>query len=327
MYKQSLDLQLHNSENQYKQQLDLQLQGEIERIKSNYDYCTQVKIKGLAGLIEPLQKQLETILKINTIGNVMPIYGILLTMGNQNAANDNTNLAKDVTNKISQLTDAFLAKPCTIQVLFMGPPTARVVDTESASSRPNIPAQQVAPAQVPAQQATPPQNSEFQNGVNDRNKWESWFAGLQYGDYRSGASYWSSHRTGNPQGSCFDKNHASYGDFTKGCLEAKKFLDQADQSRASSLEYKNGWNSVSTPQKAKPTQCSVIGVKPDDHDGGLRIHDAVRGGNVIGTIPYNGRGITNEGCACDGETHNPNRCRISYKGLSGWVAENLLFPD
>jgi len=171
------------------------------------------------------------------------------------------------------------------------------------------------------------QSTTYQDGATDRNKWETWFNGLSSGDYRSGAFYWTSHRSGDQKGSCFNKSSGSYGDFTNGCLSAKKFLDQIDQRRRDNAEYKAGWNSVNPPASSAQNFCSVIGIKPDDTDGGLTIHESsARGARTVSVIPYNGRGITNLDCACNGDATN-QRCHVNYNGVAGWVSSQFLFPD
>jgi hypothetical protein len=79
----------------------------------------------------------------------------------------------------------------------------------------------------------------FQQGLTDRQAWESWFAGT-VGDYRTGAFYWSGQRSLAHPGSCA----ALAGEATAGCLAAKARLDLSDIRRKSEPDYRIGWNSV-----------------------------------------------------------------------------------
>ena len=301
---------------QVRNQLDLQLQSEIEKIKANYDFCNKVKLAGLNAIVLPLEEQLKTALKLDVLtsgqgfGELMrAFYG------------GSTNIQSEALNKIKAATEELLAHPCQIQVTFSAGQGGTL--PQPAAPQPETRATSQAAPQPVAPQSVPP--SAFQTGAQERMAWEKWFAGLPVGDYRSGAFYWSAKRNTTPRGSCTDARNASYGEFTRGCLEAKKFLDAVDQRRTGDPEYRQGWNSYSPPARSNPASCSVIGIKPDDADGGLNIRaTAARGARAVGVIPYNGRGVTNYDCPCDG---NDRRCHVAYKGVEGWVSGQYLFPD
>ncbi len=169
------------------------------------------------------------------------------------------------------------------------------------------------------------QVSSFERGVQDRESWESWFGGLSAGDYRSGAFYWSATRNATPRGMCADARGYSYGEFTRGCVDAKQRLDSVDQARMSDRAYKQGWNSVTTPPFPPPSYCTVIGVKPDDPERGVVIRESsYRGAAAVGVIPYDGQGIKNVNCPCDGADRI---CQVVYNGVTGWVNGQHLFRN
>jgi hypothetical protein len=94
----------------------------------------------------------------------------------------------------------------------------------------------------------------FQQGLTDRNAWESWIASIS-GDYRAGAEYWAAQRSTPTAGACFDTAGNSRGDWTVGCLSAKARLTPSDERRKTEPEYRRGWNSftaLASPTTATP---------------------------------------------------------------------------
>jgi hypothetical protein len=98
-------------------------------------------------------------------------------------------------------------------------------------------------------QAPPPPTSDrppsvaFMQGAIDRREWENWFASLS-GDYRAGAAFWAQQRSTENTDSCYGPNAQSLGDWTAGCLAAKRRLERSDSRRRGEPEYKQGWNSI-----------------------------------------------------------------------------------
>jgi hypothetical protein len=78
----------------------------------------------------------------------------------------------------------------------------------------------------------------FQQGLADREAWESWFATTS-GDYRNGALYWSGQRSTPHPGTCA----ALGGDATAGCVAAQVRLEASDSRRKREPDYRQGWNS------------------------------------------------------------------------------------
>jgi hypothetical protein len=104
--------------------------------------------------------------------------------------------------------------------------------------------------------------TEFQQGLADREAWESWFNGLS-GEYRSGAYFWSGQRSLPDPTSCDSLG----GEASKGCYAAKARLDISDMRRKLAPAYRQGWNSyvapapqpaaASAPQPQQPTTVTV----------------------------------------------------------------------
>jgi hypothetical protein len=92
--------------------------------------------------------------------------------------------------------------------------------------------------------ATPPLPSRtFEEGLANRRAWEAWFAGLT-GPFKDGAEYWSAQRSIPKPGSCYGPTGQNLGDWTAGCLAAKRVLAPSDVRRKSEPEYRAGWNSL-----------------------------------------------------------------------------------
>jgi hypothetical protein len=94
-----------------------------------------------------------------------------------------------------------------------------------------------------AQQTT----TEFQQGLADRDAWESWFASLT-GEYRSGAYLWTGQRSLPNPTPCDSLG----GEATMGCYAAKARLDVSDYRRHIAPAYRQGWNSWIAPAPAAP---------------------------------------------------------------------------
>lgn len=85
--------------------------------------------------------------------------------------------------------------------------------------------------------------TEFQQGLADREAWESWFSGLADVEYKSGAYLWSGQRSlANPT-PCDSLG----GKASMGCYAAKARLDISDSRRRLAPAYKQGWNSYIAP--------------------------------------------------------------------------------
>lgn len=103
----------------------------------------------------------------------------------------------------------------------------------------------------PAAPPSPPPSAQsdqlagaYGQGFADRRAWERWFAGLA-GAFKDGAEYWSGHRSTPRPGSCYGPAGENLGDWTAGCLAAKRILNPADIRRKAEPEYRAGWNSYS----------------------------------------------------------------------------------
>jgi hypothetical protein len=84
----------------------------------------------------------------------------------------------------------------------------------------------------------------YQQGFADRRAWEWFFAGLT-GAFKDGAEYWSGQRSTPQPGSCYGPAGQDLGDWTAGCLAAKRILTPSDVRRKAEPEYRAGWNKYS----------------------------------------------------------------------------------
>jgi hypothetical protein len=82
----------------------------------------------------------------------------------------------------------------------------------------------------------------YEEGLADRRAWETWFARLS-GAYKDGAEYWTGQRSTPRPGSCYGPAGQNLGDWTAGCLDAKRTLALSDIRRKSEPDYRAGWNS------------------------------------------------------------------------------------
>ena len=79
----------------------------------------------------------------------------------------------------------------------------------------------------------------FQQGLNDRRNYETWFDALT-GDYQAGAFYWSGQRSLKIPGHCV----VGSATFKSGCLAAENLLHPSDLRRYNEPVYRAGWNSL-----------------------------------------------------------------------------------
>jgi hypothetical protein len=86
------------------------------------------------------------------------------------------------------------------------------------------------------------QTAPYEQGAADRRAWETWFNQLT-GDFHGGAEYWSGQRSLPRPGSCYGPAGQTFGDWTAGCVAAKRLLDPTDIRRRSEPDYRAGWNS------------------------------------------------------------------------------------
>jgi hypothetical protein len=114
---------------------------------------------------------------------------------------------------------------------------------------------------VPHARAEAP-TTEFQQGLADREAWESWFNSLS-GEYRSGAYFWSGQRSLQNPTPCDSLGGAA----SMGCYAAKARLDVSDYQRHLAPAYRQGWNSYvapapqPAPAPAPPQQPTTIIVQ------------------------------------------------------------------
>lgn len=94
------------------------------------------------------------------------------------------------------------------------------------------------PSVTVSPQTAAPASGAFQQGLADREAWETWFSGTS-GDYRTGALYWSAQRSLLHPGSC----RALGGDAAVGCVAARMRLTPSDARRKRNPTYRQGWNS------------------------------------------------------------------------------------
>lgn len=109
------------------------------------------------------------------------------------------------------------------------------------------------------------QPSPFQQGLSDRQKWETWFSTLS-GDTKAGAEFWAGQRSLPHPGACFGPSGQDLGGFTAGCRDAQTLISPMDARRKTEPDYKAGFNAwvpgaVSTastaPAASAPTPASA----------------------------------------------------------------------
>jgi hypothetical protein len=111
------------------------------------------------------------------------------------------------------------------------PAVAAVPENGNASSRSSS-----------VRSTAPRGTAAYEDGAADRRAWEAWFGGLE-GAYQEGAEYWAEQRSGPTPGSCYGPIGQNLGDWTAGCLAAKRILTRSDVRRKSERGYYAGWNS------------------------------------------------------------------------------------
>ena len=87
-----------------------------------------------------------------------------------------------------------------------------------------------------------PQSVSYQQGLADRDSWDSWYGKLD-GSMKQGAQFWADNR-GRPNAQqC--RVHASYGnDWLDGCTSAQRRLAAPDERRRTDAQYRNGWDKL-----------------------------------------------------------------------------------
>ena len=86
----------------------------------------------------------------------------------------------------------------------------------------------------------PASSRAYEQGLADRRAWEWWFGGLA-GAFKDGAEYWAGERSNPQPGSCYGPAGQNLGDWTEGCLAAKRVLSPSDIRRKAEPEYRAGW--------------------------------------------------------------------------------------
>jgi hypothetical protein len=106
----------------------------------------------------------------------------------------------------------------------------------------DAPAPYASPAPPKSSQPTlPPTTKPYEDGFADRRAWEWWFGDLA-GAFQDGAEYWAGERSNPQPGSCYGPAGQNQGDWTAGCLAAKRILAPSDIRRKAEPEYRAGWN-------------------------------------------------------------------------------------
>lgn len=114
--------------------------------------------------------------------------------------------------------------------------------SRASPSPPVIPAPQYRAAPAPLRPSIPEPSAAYGEGAADRRALETWFAGLS-GPFKDGAEYWAGQRSTPRPGSCYGPVNQNLGDWTAGCLAAKRILTPSDIRRKSEPDYRAGWNS------------------------------------------------------------------------------------
>ncbi|CAK0775674.1 hypothetical protein CCP3SC1AL1_70011 [Gammaproteobacteria bacterium] len=98
--------------------------------------------------------------------------------------------------------------------------------------------------------------TSFNQGLSDRQRWETWIATLS-GSCRNGVDFWASHRSLQNPGSCKDGQGTQDADYKKCCNAAKEFLAPIDQLRKSDQDYRRGFKSYEVAKAESKTSLSV----------------------------------------------------------------------
>ena len=106
-------------------------------------------------------------------------------------------------------------------------------------SDPSSPASTAGPI---ASQQSGPISPDFLQGQLDRQRYETWFGGLN-GDFGAGATYWAAHRSLANSAPCVGSGSpATNQAWSDGCIAAQQRLAPSDRLRLSSPAYRLGWN-------------------------------------------------------------------------------------
>jgi len=99
------------------------------------------------------------------------------------------------------------------------------------------------------------ESADFQHGLADRQRYETWFHAL-LGDYLVGATYWESNRSIRNAAGCLIEGAAASAEWRAGCVAAQAQLRESDTFRRSSPDYREGWNSyqegAASPEEPAP---------------------------------------------------------------------------
>lgn len=139
--------------------------------------------------------------------------------------------------RASWLTPADLAS-MGVTVLDASSPTASRRETSPSADATT----QYRASTPPSQEDQSESSRAYNQGFADRRAWEWFFAGLT-GAFKDGAEYWSGQRSTPQPGSCYGPAGQNLGDWTAGCLEAKRVLNPSDSRRKAEPDYRAGWNS------------------------------------------------------------------------------------
>ncbi len=83
----------------------------------------------------------------------------------------------------------------------------------------------------------------YQQGVADRQSWETWFGGLT-GAFRDGAEWWSRVRSAARPPACNEVPGYDQANSVAGCNAARARLAGPDRRRGTEPDYRAGWNSL-----------------------------------------------------------------------------------
>jgi gag-polyprotein putative aspartyl protease len=112
-----------------------------------------------------------------------------------------------------------------------------VLQSSTTATGPNVLGGSITP--IPPETSQP--SAAFQDGLRDRALWERWFTNVA-GNFKDGAEYWAGQRSLSNPGSCYGQSGEYLGDWTGGCLAAKRFLNPTDIRRKAEPDYRAGWN-------------------------------------------------------------------------------------
>src|ERR1700722_2227435 len=92
-----------------------------------------------------------------------------------------------------------------------------------------------------------PQAPSYQQGSHDRDRWAGWYSNIS-GDFKEGATYWSSQRSLKQPTLCHDPTNSLHSlAWLTGCDTAYRFLTPVDYKRHTDPQYWFGWNKAQPP--------------------------------------------------------------------------------